>query len=328
MSQPAPTPQESLRAGLNLFRRLPPSSVATSLVGVCALRPDLTEDFLQRVDQPLQVRVCAATKRKYIVCDYSRDGDSYRSPWSSAYDPPLDDGVQPPAGLRTMEVAANDLLDAYRELYYSDGAGSSVSSAYFWESGARGFACCMLIHKTLPPSSSGSGAGGSALTGGSWDSVHVFDVQPDQGAAAAGGKYTFKLTTTVLLSLLSDKAAQESSHGSLDLSGSLTRQASATGPVTADKGHVAIMGGMLEAMEGEVRASLDALYISKTREILGSLRPRGAGAAAAAAVVGGGGAGAGAVAGRVGLPGIGGAGNLVSDLSAALQKRTAATAAE
>lgn len=47
-----------------------------------------------------------ATGRKYLLCDYNRDGDSYRSPWSNAYEPPIegDDGFQPSPALRAMEV--------------------------------------------------------------------------------------------------------------------------------------------------------------------------------------------------------------------------------
>ena len=31
----------------------------------------------------------------YLLCDYNRDGDSYRSPWSNTYEPPLEDGAMP-----------------------------------------------------------------------------------------------------------------------------------------------------------------------------------------------------------------------------------------
>jgi len=42
-----------------------------------------------------------------------------RSPWSNEYDPPLEDGTAPTPKLRTLEIAANEAFDTYRELYVS-----------------------------------------------------------------------------------------------------------------------------------------------------------------------------------------------------------------
>lgn len=61
---------------------------------------------------------CAGAKRDYLLCDYNRDGNSYRSPWSNKYDPPLKDGTVPSAKLRDIEVEGNNIFDVYRELYY------------------------------------------------------------------------------------------------------------------------------------------------------------------------------------------------------------------
>jgi hypothetical protein len=80
------TGADLLRSGLNLMRRLPPRDVKTNLVGLtgvpphrslcwtcsfvtitAVLRPELTEEFLQRVDQPLQTRIDPVTKRAYIL---------------------------------------------------------------------------------------------------------------------------------------------------------------------------------------------------------------------------------------------------------------------
>ena len=40
----------------------------------------------------------------------------FRSPWSNAYDPPLDDGAMPSDRLRRLEIDANAAFDQYREL--------------------------------------------------------------------------------------------------------------------------------------------------------------------------------------------------------------------
>jgi capping protein beta len=94
------------------------------------------------VDQPLEVRRCSQTNRDYLLCDYNRDGDSYRSPWSNEFDPPLEDGTVPSERVRKLEVAANESFDVYRELYYEGGVGS----VYFWDLD-DGFAGVILLKK-------------------------------------------------------------------------------------------------------------------------------------------------------------------------------------
>lgn len=118
--------------------------------------PDLTEDLLSSVDQPLSTRWCTKTKRDYLVCDYNRDGDSYRSPWSGEFEPALEQssegGVDEGAGagavpsdrVRKMEIRANEAFDVYRELYYEGG----LSSVYFWNLD-DGFAGVVLLKKGM-----------------------------------------------------------------------------------------------------------------------------------------------------------------------------------
>ena len=118
------------------------------------LVPDLTDDLLNTVDQPLQLAK-DGKGNAYLLCDYNRDGDSYRSPWTNQYDPPLDDGVLPSTSLRNMEILANDIFDGYREMYYEGGA----VSVYFWDLDEPAFAACVLFKKGAPrPAPRGSTA--------------------------------------------------------------------------------------------------------------------------------------------------------------------------
>ena len=74
---------------------------------------------MSSVDQPLEVRRCKKTGRDYLLCDYNRDGDSWRSPWSNEFEPPIADeeeGPKPSDRVRKMEVAMGDAVDVYREL--------------------------------------------------------------------------------------------------------------------------------------------------------------------------------------------------------------------
>jgi len=67
-----------LDCALDLMRRMPPSSIEDNLAGLIDLVPDLTEQLLSMVDQPLKVAHDAQAHRDYLLCDYNRDGDSYR----------------------------------------------------------------------------------------------------------------------------------------------------------------------------------------------------------------------------------------------------------
>mmetsp|Transcript_23983 Transcript_23983/g.73990 ORF Transcript_23983/g.73990 Transcript_23983/m.73990 type:complete len:281 (-) Transcript_23983:1-843(-) len=246
--------KDPIACALSIMRRMPPNKIEQNLSGLLNLIPEHTDELLQRVDQPLEEATCAETGRAYLLCDYNRDGDSYRSPWSNAYEPPLDDGFVPSAALRQLEVEANALFDAYRELYFEGG----TSSVYLWDLD-DGFAGCFLIKKTV--------AGHQFVSEGAWDSIHVVEV------AEGGPRATYKLTTTVMLAMDVHKAEV----GDTNLSGSLTRTAEKTVAVDADHPHLANVGSMIEDMETDIRTYLDSLYIQKTREVVSSIRKLHAG---------------------------------------------------
>jgi len=69
---------DELDCALDLMRRMPPSSIEDNLSGLIDIVPDLTEQLLSMVDQPLKVAHDSLAKRDYLLCDYNRDGDSYR----------------------------------------------------------------------------------------------------------------------------------------------------------------------------------------------------------------------------------------------------------
>lgn len=48
-------------------------------LGVCVQVPSLCEDLLSSVDQPLKIARDKVVGKDYLLCDYNRDGDSYRS---------------------------------------------------------------------------------------------------------------------------------------------------------------------------------------------------------------------------------------------------------
>ena len=241
---------DQLSAALSLMRRLPPKNVEQNLTGLLNLLPDQMDELLQRIDQPLEEETDPETGRKYLRCDYNRDGDSYRSPWSNKYHPPIEDGFLPSEELRPTEIEANELFDAYRELYYEGG----TSSVYLWDLD-DGFAGCFLVKKAVT----------TGAIKGTWDAIHVVEAHED---AADATKATYKLTTTVMLGM--DVTGNK--FGACDLAGSLTRQAEKEDTLGAGRSHISNIGRMIEAMEGDMRSNLNELYLAKTREIVSNIR--------------------------------------------------------
>jgi len=265
-------------AAVELLRRLPPDAVVDNLGLILAEQPDLAEDLLSRVDQPLRVAHDGAAGRDYLLCDYNRDADSYRSPWSSAYDPPLEDGAVPPPELRTLEVAANEVFNAYRAAYYEGG----TSSVYLWQvegAPAGAFAAAFLVHK-----GEGSARHGGGVERGCWDAVHVAEVAP--GAPGAPSAYSLTSTVTLSLALRSPPPAEAAAapplalagEGSLRLAGSLTRTATASALAASGEQHLVQLGKLVEESENKLRAALDAVYFGRTRAVLAGLRTPDGGA--------------------------------------------------
>ncbi|XP_072100870.1 F-actin-capping protein subunit beta isoform X3 [Mobula birostris] len=67
-----------LDCALDLMRRLPPQQIEKNLSDLIDLVPNLCEDLLSSVDQPLKIARDKVVGKDYLLCDYNRDGDSYR----------------------------------------------------------------------------------------------------------------------------------------------------------------------------------------------------------------------------------------------------------
>uniref|UniRef100_A0A8B9LAE5 F-actin-capping protein subunit beta n=2 Tax=Astyanax mexicanus TaxID=7994 RepID=A0A8B9LAE5_ASTMX len=241
---------QQLDCALDLMRRLPPQQIEKNLSDLIDLVPSLCEDLLSSVDQPLKIARDKVVGKDYLLCDYNRDGDSYRSPWSNKYEPPIDDGAMPSARLRKLEVEANNAFDQYRDLYFEGG----VSSVYLWDLD-HGFAGVILIKKA---------GDGSKKIKGCWDSIHVVEVQEKSSGRTAH----YKLTSTVMLWLQTTKTGS----GTMNLGGSLTRQMEKDETVSESSPHIANIGRLVEDMENKIRSTLNEIYFGKTKDIVNGLR--------------------------------------------------------
>nr|BAM34021.1 CapZ-beta [Branchiostoma belcheri] len=244
------TLDQQLDCALDLMRRLPPQQIEKNLSDLIDLVPTLCEDLLSSVDQPLKIARDKQVGKDYLLCDYNRDGDSYRSPWSNQYDPPLPDGAMPSERLRKLEIEANNAFEQYRDMYFEGG----VSSVYLWDLD-HGFAGVILIKKA---------GDGSKKIKGCWDSIHVIEVQEKSSGRSAH----YKLTSTAMLWLQTNKQGS----GTMNLGGSLTRQMESDSNVNDSSPHIANIGKMVEDMENKIRNTLNEIYFGKTRDIVNSLR--------------------------------------------------------
>lgn len=255
---------DPLDASLELLRRLNPRSISANLGSICTLLQhensdagaELAQDLLSSVDTPLQVARCSETNKQFLCCDYNRDGDLYRSPFSNQYVPATgdDDSPYPSPVLRQLEIKANESFDIYRDLYYE---GGGLSSVYMWDTAEdveansieEGFAGVALFKKDSDDNS------------GKWNSIHVFEVIPEGRAAV------YKITLSVILDL------HNSAAGSLSLSGCMTRQLETTQVLSTEGeslewAHLVNLGQLVEKSETNVRNLLQDVYFDKLKDIM------------------------------------------------------------
>jgi len=244
---------DQLDHALDLMRRLPPQKINESLSDLLDLLPDHVEDLLSKIDQPLKMLQDSETGKFFLLCDYNRDGDSWRSPWSNKYYPEQIEGNFPSERLRQLEIEANQAFDQYREMYFEGG----TSSVYLWDQDNpnQSFDGVILIKNFCDEAKKIKGC---------WDSIHV--VQATENEASRMVHY--KLISTVMLWLETNKKRS----GTMNLGGSLTRQIELDAQVTENSSHIVNIGRLVEDMENKIRNTLNEIYFGKTNMILNGLR--------------------------------------------------------
>jgi len=241
---------------LDLLRRVPVDRMEASISSIIDIAPHITEDLLGQVDQPLKIAHDRYAKRDFLLCDYNRDGNSYRSPWTDRYFPKLSSGCKPSKMMRDLEVEFNEAFDIYRDLYYEGG----VSSCYLWDIEDDVFGVCVLFKKIQDRTKRGEPMLGN------WDSTHILEVYDitEEGAV-------YQLTSTVLITLKSVGVEE----ANVFLGGFFTRQDTREMKLSGeDHTHLTNIGSFIEDMEDKIRAEIYALYFGKTNDIVNLLRIR------------------------------------------------------
>jgi capping protein (actin filament) muscle Z-line, beta len=190
------------------------------------------------------------TDKRFILCEFNKYGSSHRSPHSQTLVPPLAQEPQHLSDiLQTFESHANEVWEAYTQLYYGKDA---LGSVYVKEVSAS-LVACFLISKSVQND--------ERLAEGQWDSVHMVHIGKVVNASC-----TYKISSHILVSM--DPTADTS------LSAQVSRTTKQTHPVTNQQysSHLENMGKMIEDIEIELRSNLDAVTIPKTQQVLSGLR--------------------------------------------------------
>ena len=163
--------EDALDHMLAIYQKLPPTK--NYLGDLIDIKPDLADDLLSSVDQPLQI---FKGEHPFLLSDYNRDGDLFRSPFDNKFyslttkkaerDGDLNDK------LLSLEKELNAAFETYTSLYYNN---TAVSSVYVYQVEDQ-INCAILIKNTIENAQ--------------WDSIHIIEFQE-------APKVEYHLTSTI-----------------------------------------------------------------------------------------------------------------------------------
>jgi len=208
-----------------------------------------------------------AEGKPFLLCEYNKDGDSYRSPWSNQYYPPIDmsevgedyQPMYPTSELLSMELKANDAFQRYAKLYYDN---NYLTSVYFFDTDTKGFGCCWLVKKQQSEN--------AGIQEGVWDAIHLATVIIDEKQ-----KVKYRVISTVFLFL---KISNEQ-QGAVDMGGHINKVKEELIQIDSAKTdleqfHIRNIGKMIEQNEAEIRQEMQGIYLNKSKQIINTGRLR------------------------------------------------------
>jgi len=192
-----------------------------------------------------------------LKCEYNKDGDSYRSPWTNQYYPPIEVGadeedyepIYPSSELLEMEMKANEVFGRYAHSYYDSNYHTSV---YFFDTDDNGFGSCWLVKKSI--------AYEGADRDSTWDAIHVVKTNVD-----ANQKARYKVNSSVFLMMETSNAQQ----GTVDVAGNVTRLKEDYVAIDPKQDvqtfHLKSIGRLIEQNESEIRSEMYGIFINKSK---------------------------------------------------------------
>lgn len=197
----------------------------------------------------------------YVLCEYNRVEESFRSPYTNEYIPKVTNGKYPPKELRNFEIDFGKLFSKYACIYYNNKA---VSSVYCWELGdsiQSGFGVCASIV--------------SQNKENILNSTNILSIKfsSEEIKKESHLKVHYKLDTTFSVYLkLKDK---DSNYKSSYISSNLSKQVEDSCYITnyLDYNvHFKRIGRLIELNENYLRNELEEIYIKKPKYIVSKLK--------------------------------------------------------
>jgi capping protein beta len=218
---------------------------------IMILNKEIGEELQDFVYLPLRVGT-DSKGNEFILSDYNREGESYRSPFTNEYCPANPSGVLPPKHLRQMEVIANKGFQTYLRHYFDYG----VISVYCWELDSSNFALGVFVRKEIEP------LDGNDIKG----RVSCSDIVEVKKKRAT--LHSYHLTSSVVVSLKFPMKVGE--PGSIGGSISNDKEIECNGETPME--HMVTIGKLIEGNSDRVVAEIRGIYVSKMREILSYMR--------------------------------------------------------
>jgi capping protein beta len=161
---------------LQLYKLLSPNNAEYNFNAISSLIYEDDENlstFTQKVEVP--TTICTEDiQGDFLCCEFNRDGDSHRSPFTNKYfpKPEEDDGEmkQIPSELRVLEEKLNKIFKSYVRAYYTPYAIYSVYCDSVDEDINNGFLVNVRIKNPIVSQT-------KSLNAGCWDSNNIIEVK-------------------------------------------------------------------------------------------------------------------------------------------------------
>ena len=251
----------TIKECIELNELLPVSNIDKNLNAITTViynNDDLLNECVQKIDNRSTIGTDDSNK-DFIKCEQNRDGDSYRSPHTNKYYPPID-GVLPSTELRQLEVKLNKMFQLYIKQYYSS---TTIGSVYCWDLGdspSDGFGVAVVIKNSVNHE--------KEINVGTWDSSNLITVNFAKKGEKIKADYSLITTVTLNMNFEANVA------GNVVLGGTITRSAKSTKMLNGymSDEHIENIGVLVEDIESKMRNTLNTIYVMKSKEIIDTAR--------------------------------------------------------
>ena len=205
--------KNSYKNCLHLYKLLSPNNAEYNFNAISSLIYEDDENlstFTQKVEVPTTICRDDPTG-PFLCCEFNRDGDSYRSPFSNNYFPApeeedLEDMKAIPEDLRFLEKRFNQIFKSYIKAYYSPNAICSVFCDTVDDDMTKGFLVNVRIKNPIENKT-------RSLNAGCWDSNNIIEVKFVHDDPRVKIEYRISSSAYLTLNVENDETGKISASG-------------------------------------------------------------------------------------------------------------------